>query len=156
MRASVKTDLKKLEKYLNKQEKALVKALSDTVTAAARLIQGEAKRSIQRGQRSGHTYMVVTDSKGRRVLRPLPKNRAAGAKLHQSSAPGEPPKTLTGGLANSIAIEKPDYFTAEIGSALKYSVLEKDRPYLKAALEKNKEKIQSAYDRIIQKALEQK
>lgn len=64
----------------------IVKELDKGLFASAKKVEGDAKRSILDGQKSGRTYK-------------------RGNVLHRASAPGEAPASDTGRLANSINSE---------------------------------------------------
>ncbi|NTV60628.1 MAG: hypothetical protein HGA77_04895 [Chlorobiaceae bacterium] len=93
-------------------------------------VQNEARKSIQQGGRSGRIYR---------------KNRG---KYHQAAGPGEPPKTDTGIMVSSIAIE-PEENWVLVGSGLKYAKVQEfgtsnmpAHPWLVPALEKNRREIE--------------
>lgn len=78
-------------------------------------VQNDARKSIQTGSRTGKIYTVTK-----------------AGKTHQASAPGEPPKTDTGALVASIAIE-PEANAVLVGTAITYgSELEFGRSYMAA------------------------
>jgi HK97 gp10 family phage protein len=112
------------------------KALLD----AAILIEAVVKKKISRGGRSGTFYRV-------------------GKKGAQRSAPGEPPKSDTGRLVNSIRHEH-SFLSASVGSDVNYSgYLELGtskmaaRPYLAPSLEENKDTIEKMVIDAMQKAM---
>jgi len=100
--------------------------LSKAYIKGAVRIQTDARKSIQTGSRSGRIYSVGI------------------GRTHQASAPGEPPKTDTGALVASIAIE-PELNAVLVGTALRYGAeLEfgrsnmAARPWLVPALERQR------------------
>lgn len=66
-------------------ERRVGRGVDQAVAVAAARIHGNYRKKLQRGSRSGRIY----------------KRRGIS---HQASAPGEPPKTDTGGLAASAAV----------------------------------------------------
>lgn len=72
------------------------------VEAQALDIRGGIQRRIQRGPKTGRTYLRGTVS-------------------HRASAPGEAPATDTGTLASSLTFRRVDALTAEIESRLAYA-----------------------------------
>jgi len=77
-------------------------ALLDGVEAVARDIETTAKRSIQRGPKSGDV-----------VEKTNPRRR------HKQSAPGQPPATDTGRLVNSVNISRA-FAEIRVGTNLEY------------------------------------
>lgn len=73
--------IKGLDKYKRKQGKQLMKAAH----ASGLVVQNEARRSVLKGPKTGKIYK-------------------RGRKEHQASAPGEPPASDTGTLANRIIV----------------------------------------------------
>jgi len=69
---------------------------------SAQTMQSVAVRKINEGPRSGRTYYI-------------------NGRNHQASAPGEPPKTITGALASSVfkRLDAPGLFS-EVGTGLDY------------------------------------
>lgn len=111
------------------------------IRAGAFMVQSDAIKSIQRGNKTGRTYK-------------------RGNVTHQASAPGEAPASDTGNLASSIlAVPESTSSAYLVGSNLSYSKeLEfgtkemKPRPWLIPALESNRKQI----ERNIQLALSRK
>jgi hypothetical protein len=108
------------------------------------VIQAGMKRRIMQGGKSGHVYK-------------------RGGKEHVASAPGEPPATDTGALANSIqtivTARRPDYAETQTGSPLDYSEsLEfgtskmEARPYGRPTLDEDRDAIEAAIIGAIRKA----
>lgn len=75
-----------MEELLALPEKANA-SLARTLNFVAQSTATRAKNRIRSGSRSGHVYFLE-------------------GKLHQASAPGEPPANLSGALANSIKFTK--------------------------------------------------
>ncbi len=88
-----------MDRWSDDVENEIVKALQESASA----LNGEYVKAIQRGARSGIIYPPI---KGRR------------GKPHQASAPGEPPKTDMGELAQSffMAVDRPS-LTMTVGNA---------------------------------------
>lgn len=122
-----------LRKYGKRAEDLISKA----VTATALQVDGDIKRAIQRGPKSGVTYYRIYDpesgymritagspdaygpSKLVAVFKTSgPGNRSA---KHTSSAPGEAPATDTGSLVSSITFRQKGPLTAEVESRLPYA-----------------------------------
>lgn len=123
----------------------LLKNLHDAVKQAALIVQGTIKKKISHGPRSGRIYSYYRGGK-----RPI---------THQTSAPGEPPKTDTGRLVNSI---RTNFMTlsAEVGSDVKYSeFLELGtskmaaRPWLQASFEESSGQVEQLIDKAISEAM---
>jgi hypothetical protein len=87
-----------LRKYGKRAEDLISKA----VTATALQVDGDIKRSIQRGPKTGRTY-------NRRGI------------THRASAGGEAPATDTGSLVSSITFRKVSPLTSEVESRLAYA-----------------------------------
>ncbi len=105
-----------------------MRAVEATMQGAAMLVANDAKRRVQRGPKSGRTYV-------RRGI------------AHQASAPGEPPATDTGKLAGSIVAAASGltaYVEArsEYGRWLEYGTRRiLPRPFMVPAAEANRERI---------------
>jgi hypothetical protein len=135
-------------------EKARVE-IGKAITATALLINGDVKRAIQGGPKSGATYYRIPGDKYMTVRvggadgTPVAFIPGGGKKnlspIHKASAPKEAPATDTGGLVRSIYFEQPNKLQATIGSRLAYAywlefgtVKIKPRPSWVPAVEKNK------------------
>lgn len=112
------------------------KAIRETAVA----VHGNALRSIHRGSRSGRVYT----RRGR---------------VHQASAPGEPPKSDTGDLASRVKMVVSG-LRAEVGTGLDYGAhLEfgtskmAARPWLFPALEAERQRFIARLQRFISDAL---
>lgn len=81
------------------------KAIMDGLMATALTGQNIARLSIERGKKTGYLY-------------------PRGKRMHQASAPGQPPATDTGHLANNIFAEvnQTEAMTVEIRSKAPYSI----------------------------------
>lgn len=106
------------------------KGVENGLMALALMAQGEAKKSILRGSKTGRIYK-------------------RGKRFHQASAPGEAPANDFGFLANKIMAEMTEDLTASTISLAPYSVhLEYGtrkaaaRPFLRPAGEKVKAQAQ--------------
>lgn len=118
--------------------------VKQTMLKSAMKIQNESKKLISTGSRTGVVY-------------------SRGGISSRRSAPGEPPKTDTGGLVSSInKIKLNDGFAYKIGSSVKYAwYLEfgtKDkkilpRPWLQPTFLKNKKNITRNIRKSVKKAL---
>lgn len=81
-------------------------------------------------------------------------------RVHTASAPGQPPATDTGRLANSIEFDKVSELTATVGSNLIYAkYLEYGtrrmaaRPFFGPATEEARIKFQQRMERVVQRAM---
>jgi hypothetical protein len=74
---------KRLQKRLQALPAAVKVQVRDAVSASLLQVQNDARRSLQKGPKSGRTYR-------------------RGDVLHRASAPGQAPATDTGGLVSSI------------------------------------------------------
>jgi len=109
-------------------------------------VEKEAKKSVQRGSPSGIVYQRYN-----------PK------RTHQASAPGQPPASDTGFLANNIKRKMDnDNMGGEVGSRSTYSKFLEfgtskmlPRPYMFPALEKNRKKIKQRISKAIKSATKQ-
>lgn len=115
-------------------------AVDGALLDAAILLEGIIKKKISRGGRSGNPYSV-------------------GGKSAQRSAPGEPPKSDTGRLVNSIR-HTHSFLTATVGTEVNYAgYLEYGtskmaaRPYLEPTLEENEDTIEKMIIDAMQKAM---
>lgn len=94
-------------------------AVDQIVRATAFEIEGDVKRRIQGGSKTGRVYL-----RGRRRRR------------HQASAPGESPATDTGALAGSYRAKRVKAGAWRVGSSKKYAApleLRMNRPHLRLA-----------------------
>lgn len=124
--------------------------LEREMARAGLLVQSDARKSIQRGSRSGKTVTI-------------------GGKSHTRSAPGEPPKTDTGRLvANIFSILSADKQGVIVGTDIAYgkrlefgftgsdakgrSINQGARPWLQPAFERMKPKIQERFSRQFRRA----
>ncbi len=113
-----------------------LKGFERQMAEAGLLVQSDARKSIQRGSRSGETVTI-------------------GGKTHTRSAPGEPPKTDTGRLVSNIfSILDADKQGVTIGTDILYGkILEFGsskmgaRPWLQPAFDRMKPKIRERFNR---------
>lgn len=134
---------------LDKASKAAVaeinKQMDIALYASAKKIEGEAKRSILSGKKTGRLYQ-------RRTV------------AHQASAPGEAPASDTGRLVNSISaylVKGRSYavVTAGRGVALYAAMLEfgtskiAPRPFMFPAAEKSRQWIQDRLNKAVRDAV---
>lgn len=137
----------KISKKLRALPDAIAKPVRDSIAAGALLVEAEAKRSVQRGPKTGRWYQKYN-----------PRRR------HRASAPGQAPATDTGYLAARIVhVIDPDGFGASVESRAAYSsYLEfgtaeagggDARPFLFPALEGNKASILKRMHEAIRAAL---
>jgi phage gpG-like protein len=127
---------KALRQFGAKAEKELEKA----IVATALTVNGDIKKSIQQGPKTGAVYQ-------------------RGSRTHQASAPGEAPATDTGFLVSSITFTQPETLTAIVASRLPYAYwLEygtramQPRPSWRPAVEKNTELFQRLVDAALRRA----
>ena len=121
--------LDQVQRNIQKAQSAMHKGLQDAVHATGLAVQSTAQKKIQRGGRTGTTYYRVPGDKyltiraGSTDGTPVAFPGGAGSHnlrlIHQASAPGEPPKTDTGGLVSSIALVL-GTMRAEVGTGLEY------------------------------------
>ena len=122
-------DLAQFRRQLNALDDQAGAALMDGVMAGALTLEGVVKRDLNSGGRTGRTYK-------------------RGSKTHTASAPGEPPATDMGALANSFVTRKggkgKDWAEAETGPTVEYgAALEygtsrmAPRPYMRPGLDNN-------------------
>jgi hypothetical protein len=127
--------------------------LDDFVVTIAMRIEAEAKTLIQQGNPTGRTYKRGAIKKpasqrllgvGLRPSRTSPGRLVAGYYFHRASAPGEPPATDTGHLANMIGVsqEMGDQVNAVVNFNAAYSSLLETgttrmaaRPYIQRAID---------------------
>lgn len=98
------------DEFLHGVEAGLKEALFDAALTAA----NHGKSLVMRGGRSGRIY-----GRGAKIKRG--KNKGKYRRYHQASAPGEPPKTDLGFLANNILPEASAYLQASLVSRAPYS-----------------------------------
>ncbi len=126
---------KEIEKFRLEQTKEIDGAIKDS----ALMVEATTKKKISQGSRSGRIY------------------RVRGG-LHQAGADGEPPKTDTGRLVNSIT-HKFDFLKAEVGTDVHYAVYLEEgaygviHPFLKPSLEENQQNINRLVESAIKRAL---
>ncbi|MFH1998718.1 MAG: hypothetical protein ABIK28_03510 [Planctomycetota bacterium] len=115
-------------------------ALKEVVHAATAKLQGNIKKGIMKGTRTGRLYEWMVDLPGgadpdQEWMR-FPNGKVLPIKMrnkpHQASAPGEFPKTDTGILASSI-MRQSNRFSGMVGTDLKYGgFLEEGTKYMEA------------------------
>ena len=145
------------------------RGLQGAIDATALAVQSTAQKKIQRGGRSGVTYYRIPGDKYLTIRADSPDGPPAAfvggggshnlSRTHQASAPGEPPKTDTGGLASSIAIVLGTK-EARVGTGLVYGkYLEfgttrmEPRPWLHDSLLENAETLRRLVSRLPEDAL---
>lgn len=116
--------------------------VSKVVIGTALELQGNIKKSIQRGPASGRSYQKYNPRR-----------------THQASAPGQAPATDTGRLANSIFFDQEGLLSATVGSNLIYALyLEYGttkmaaRPYFRPAVEAMRPKFEKRLEAAIRRA----
>lgn len=98
---------KELQQALAKKQMELHRAIARGVTKGAMLVQKTARQKILKGPKTGRVYGTVADVMNNMVVQALGserQKRLAAAKVHQASAPGQPPANDTGKLAASIQV----------------------------------------------------
>jgi HK97 gp10 family phage protein len=93
-----------LQRELRRLSDDLREEAGRTVLATAIEMRADIVTSIQRGPASGVTY-----------------KKSNPTRTHTASAPGQPPMSDTGRLANSITFDRLGDLTATVGSALNYA-----------------------------------
>jgi len=93
-----------LQRELRRLSDDLRKEAGNVVLATAVEMRADIVKSIQSGPASGRTY-----------------RKSNPTRTHTASAPGQPPMTDTGRLANSITFDRIGDLTATVGSELIYS-----------------------------------
>lgn len=122
---------------LRSMPREIVRELGGALFAAGEMVQVDAQNSITAGSQSGRN--------------------------HVPSAPGEPPNNDSGVLAGNIETAQLAPLIVEVSSNASYAVALEygtskmiERPYMRPALERNREKINAlineAVDRAIKKA----
>lgn len=139
-------DLSRFGKKLNEMSDFSQNEAKKAIVAVALKIEGEAKKNIETGSRSGRTY------------------DRGGGKTHTASAPGEYPKTDYGTLVSNITAEFAfDKLSATVGSRLgaphgfdlEFGTSKtKARPWLGRTIEENRPYIQKRFDKAIAKIAE--
>ena len=132
-----------IEANLKRISRTAKQLISHAVFKGVADVESEAKKSIQRGGKSGIVYQRYN-----------PK------RTHRSSAPGEPPASDTGYLVNNIKRRMDsDKLGGEVRSRADYSkYLEygtskmMPRPYMFPALEKHRGKITQRINRAVKAA----
>jgi HK97 gp10 family phage protein len=144
---SVKVEgLDRLKGKLGVTPKLIRQEVSKALFVSAKHVEGEAKRSILNGQKSGRLY-----KRGKTVF-------------HRASAPGEAPASDTGRLANSInsyldSTALGSFVVAGRGLAKYAPLLEfgtskiAPRPFLFPALEQSKPFIQKRMNEAVDRAI---
>jgi HK97 gp10 family phage protein len=94
-----------LQRQLRRLSDDLRREVGQVVLGAAVEMRADIVTSIQRGPASGVTY-----------------KKSNPTRTHTASAPGQPPMTDTGRLANSITFDRVGDLTATVGSALDYAL----------------------------------
>jgi len=93
-----------LQRELRRLSDDLRKEAGNVVLATAVEMRADIVKSIQSGPASGRTY-----------------RKSNPTRTHTASAPGQPPMTDTGRLANSITFDRIGDLTATVGSELIYA-----------------------------------
>lgn len=134
----------KIMQKINNLHPEISRAVKQAVFFSGLLVEGDIKKSIQRGPKSGQSYFKLN-----------PK------RIHVASSPGEPPASDTGRLAGSISTKRMDGdMTVTIGTNIEYAkglefgtfrVL--PRPFMFPAFEKNKKAIHNKIQKAIRDAV---
>lgn len=132
----------KLQRELRRLSDDLRREVGQVVLGAAVEMRADIVTSIQRGPASGVTY-----------------KKSNPTRTHTASAPGQPPMSDTGRLANSITFDRVGDLTATVGSALNYAPwLEYGtsrmaaRPFFRPAVERMRPKYIGKLEDIIRRA----
>jgi len=135
--------LEAMQRALREASDDIRDAAAQTVKASALELRGDVVKSIQRGPASGRTYQKYNPRR-----------------THTASAPGQPPMSDTGRLANSIEFDQLGPLTATVGSRLAYAVhLEygtrhmAQRPFFRPAVERMRAKFQRRLEAAITGAI---
>ena len=131
-----------LQRELRRLSDDLREEAGKAVLATAVEMRADIVTSIQRGPASGITY-----------------KKSNPTRTHTASAPGQPPMSDTGRLANSITFDRQGKLTAVVGSALNYAPwLEYGtsrmaaRPFFRPAVERMRPKFIGRLEGIIKGA----
>jgi HK97 gp10 family phage protein len=131
-----------LQRQLRRLSDDLREEAGRAVLATAVEMRSDIVTSIQRGPASGITY-----------------KKSNPTRTHTASAPGQPPMSDTGRLANSITFDRVGDLTATVGSALNYAPwLEYGtsrmaaRPFFRPAVERMRPKYIGKLEDIIRRA----
>lgn len=120
----------------------MLEAVDEALVTCAIKIEGDVKKLISRGGRSGRVYRV-------------------GGKRAQRAGGNEPPKTDTGRLVGSIRHEHIGFLNSVVGSDVNYAgflelgtrFMPGGHPYLAPTLEKNQSYIDQIVTEAMQKAI---
>ncbi len=131
-----------LQRELRRLSGDLREEAGKAVLATAIEMQADIVKSVQRGPASGRVY-----------------EKYSPRRTHQASAPGQPPMSDTGRLANSITFDRIGDLTATVGSALNYAAwLEYGtsrmaaRPFFRPAVEQMRPKYIGRLEDVIRRA----
>lgn len=131
-----------LQRELRRLSDDLREEAGKTVLATAVEMRADIVKSIQSGPASGRTY-----------------RKSNPTRTHTASAPGQPPMTDTGRLANSITFDRLGDLTAVVETKVEYSVhLEYGtsrmaaRPFFRPAVERMRPKYIGKLEDIIRRA----
>jgi len=130
-----------LQRALRRLRGDVRQAASKAIKGTALELRGNIVKSIARGPASGVIYEKTNPTR-----------------THQASAPGEPPMSDTGRLANSIEFDALDDLTVTVGSRVAYAAYLEygtsrmaPRPYFRPAVED----ITPKYIRRLERAIEE-
>ena len=141
----IEVDLAQWAKEMQRMERDRSDGLMKAAVAGATVIKGEMRVLIAHSPATGRVYMHGT----------IP---------HQASAGGEPPATDTGNLVNGITVQEgqrsKETAEAMVGPTAEYAeALERGtsrmaaRPYMRPAVDNNMDRIATAVDAQLKKAL---
>lgn len=132
-----------LQRELRRLSGDLREEAGKAVLATAVEMRADIVKSIQRGPASGRTY-----------------KKSNPTRTHTASAPGQPPMSDTGRLANSITFDRLGDLTAIVGSELNYAPwLEYGtsrmaaRPFFRPAVERMRPKYIGKLEELIGRAM---
>lgn len=140
-------ELRQLERNLDKAFASIEKEVNKALVASGQLLQGEMRRSIARGIKTGDVYQKYN-----------PRRE------HRASAPGQAPASDTGRLANSIQMQPDlkrnrvdvvvDDARVEYAKFLEYGTATiQERPFMRPAIKKHRRRIEKAMREAIKRGV---
>ena len=130
---------------LERFNKELLGNIDDAINQISIIVASRVRQKINQGPRSGRIYRV--GSRGH-------------YRFHQSSAPGEPPKTDTGNLVSHTYPKHPSFLVSQVISDAAYSSFLElgtskmaPRPYMQVTVDENQTEINKIIDAAIRGSL---